>query len=116
MNALQQIRKSGFTIVLLNSNTLTVSPASKLSDKQRAFLKANKPEIIKELHTENKKVRVYKYRLVDYPNETPTLITPGYDFEKARQTLFKKFGKERVLEVIDSSSSRRWVGLVTKPG
>lgn len=45
---LEKIKKSGFTFQL-DDDGFTVSPADKLTQKQREFLKANKPQIMREL-------------------------------------------------------------------
>ena len=51
MNALLKIRAAGFD-VLLDGDTFEISPASALSQQQRAFLKSHKAEIIDELRAE----------------------------------------------------------------
>ena len=48
MEALTIIQNAGFT-VKLDSDGFTVSPSEKLSDRQREFLKINKPQIMAEL-------------------------------------------------------------------
>jgi hypothetical protein len=45
---LEKITKSGFTFHL-DDDGFTVSPADKLTQKQREFLKQNKPQIMREL-------------------------------------------------------------------
>lgn len=51
MGALQKIREAGFD-VLLDGDTFEISPASVLSQQQRAFLKSHRAEIIDELQAE----------------------------------------------------------------
>ena len=48
MDALTRIRHAGLTIKL-DGDGFTVSPSEKLSDRQREFLKTNKPQIMAEL-------------------------------------------------------------------
>lgn len=48
---LSKIRKSGFGLALVGSS-IEIKPASALTHEQRQFLKANKPEIIRELKIE----------------------------------------------------------------
>ena len=48
MSALTIIQNEGFTLKLDNDG-FTVSPSEKLTDQQREFLKANKPQIMAEL-------------------------------------------------------------------
>lgn len=45
---LEKIKNNGFEIELDNDG-FTVSPSEKLTDQQREFLKANKPQIMREL-------------------------------------------------------------------
>ena len=49
MNALSELRKSGFDVSLNEQNGIVISPASKLTQQQRDFIKANKPEIVSNL-------------------------------------------------------------------
>ena len=49
MNALSELRKSGFDVSLNEQNGIVISPASKLTQQQREFIKANKPEIVSNL-------------------------------------------------------------------
>jgi hypothetical protein len=51
MGALEKIRDAGFD-VLLDGDAFEISPASKLTQQQRAFLKSHKAEIIDELLSE----------------------------------------------------------------
>ncbi len=45
---LEKIKNSGF-IIELDGNSFTVSPSDTLTDKQRDFMKSNKPQIMAEL-------------------------------------------------------------------
>lgn len=48
---LQGLRQAGFTLSVLPSGDLTVRPASKLTDDQRAAIKARKADIVASLQT-----------------------------------------------------------------
>lgn len=50
MGALSKIVKAGFSVVI-DGNSLNITPASKLTMQQREFLKLHKAEIITELQT-----------------------------------------------------------------
>lgn len=51
MTALTKIRQSGFAVTL-DEGYIEISPCSKLTDTQRAYLTRHKPEIIAELEAE----------------------------------------------------------------
>ena len=46
---LAKIRKNGFSVELDDDDGFTVSPSEKLTEQQREFLRANKPQIMAEL-------------------------------------------------------------------
>lgn len=48
MSALNKMRSAGFTVEL-NGENLKIAPSSKLTDKQRDFIKAHKADLIAEL-------------------------------------------------------------------
>lgn len=53
MSALSKIKLAGFDLSTEDSGGLGVVPASKLTDVQREFIKANKAEILSELKAVN---------------------------------------------------------------
>jgi hypothetical protein len=59
LTALNCIKRAGFE-VSLSGETFTVSPASRLTDEQRKFLRAHKAEIIRELAASNTEVTAHQ--------------------------------------------------------
>jgi hypothetical protein len=49
MDALSAIRKAGFCVALSETETILISPASKLTQEQIEFIKSHKTQIIREL-------------------------------------------------------------------
>ncbi|MGH8549770.1 MAG: hypothetical protein ACRERU_14440 [Methylococcales bacterium] len=52
MKALLKIQKAGFQITLIDEDKMLVSPASKLTDTRREFIRRHKPELIEWLRDE----------------------------------------------------------------
>jgi hypothetical protein len=72
MSALSKIKQAGFDVFLYGDG-FKISPSSKLSQNQRAFLKSHKAEIISELQAEALRIEA-----LQIPERTPeTLITCG---------------------------------------
>lgn len=67
MSALLKIQQSGFDLSLDDQHRLVVKPASRITEKLRQYLKANKPVIIAELQAKLNPAK-YQYFTVTHNN------------------------------------------------
>lgn len=81
MGLLTNIRTAGFT-VKSHSYGLEISPASKLTEQQRNFIKTHKDELIAELGIEQARARFSGWRIV-YKGKTREInIMPPHTMDE----------------------------------
>ncbi len=102
MNALQKIQSAGFDLSLNQRGNIFISPASKLTEKQRQYIISNKPGIVQELKLKTvpdikTKIRIYNYKIKDRPNSLLRVIMPGTELQTARGILKDKFGDRLIM-------------------
>lgn len=81
MGALANIREAGFNIKI-NPAGLEISPASRLTQQQRDFLKNHRAEIIAELNAEQVRQRFLHWRIVSRGKAQVLTITPPHTLDE----------------------------------
>lgn len=97
MAALLSVRNAGFSVALAGGS-FEVTPASKITQSLREFLKSHKAEIIGELKAELMPASrpvvaaVYSYRTTEKPEALLTMVTQGKTLEEAHHILDNRYG------------------------
>lgn len=76
MSPLLKVQSAGFKVSLKDGGTITVAPASELTDEQRAFIRSHKPEILAELKAKNSKEPEFKQFVVTCNGKSNVVILP----------------------------------------
>lgn len=84
MGLLANIRASGFT-VKSHPSGLEISPASKLTEQQRNFIKTHREEIIAELKIEQAKMRFSHWRIVCKGKKQVISIIPPHTIDEMQR-------------------------------
>ena len=92
MSALLRIQQKGFGVELKENGNILISPASKLTDELRTFIRSHKSEILRELKAANDEPK-YKRFVVTCSGVSNIVISPtGITLE----TMRNKFAKSAV--------------------
>lgn len=81
MGFLTNIRDAGFT-VKSHPSGLEISPASKLTEKQRNFIKTHREEIIAELRIEQARARFSHWRIICKGKKREVTIIPPHTLDE----------------------------------
>lgn len=84
MGSLANIRAAGFT-VKSHPSGLEISPASKLTEQQRNFIKTHREEIIAELGIEQARARFSRWRIVCKGKKQEMTIIPPHTMDEMQR-------------------------------
>lgn len=82
---IQRIEGAGFSLALIDGN-LAIRPASDLNDKQRAFIRSHKAEILAELQ-DRVTIHVPEFELQTGQRVSFDMTVPRANLQALRQTL-----------------------------
>ena len=95
MNVLTEFRKVGFNLSLNDENNIVVYPSSGLTDEHRDIIRANKPDIIRELELE----KTYLHWHIVTPTDNACLsVIPRATMAEMRT----KFPKAIIVEPVET--------------